>query len=443
MSHTTSYLGTPMQSIPPEILSRIFVECLSGICFPPPAKSEAPLLLGCVCSHWRRVALWTGVSLGERSTRDGLEKDAISAQQWRIRAGPTSGLSFNLNYHGCGDDDHWTNLMNAIIPLHQVWRRIQCLLPLPLAKQILSVIPNAPMLEYLNIANRNIYDQEDIDLRTIPRLQKLVRKMDQPVVQFGASGSQSLREIIIHKVCSTLNLDVCWFLVTQCPNLEVFQAYCYSCDPFTFHHAEVHRHPRLAYLHLEGLYGNPGPFFDKFEAQGLKFMSLKYYGPLIEREHGWRHLTSFLNRSKCKLTHLCLYIPRMSQSDIINCFHATPGLKSLCVDKYPLMTNATIATLKSGEDNLFPELESLCFHDCLRCSPKALEDMIVSRCAINTRKLRKVILYGCEFARYEQLSDAPMIVQCIEGGLQLDNEPSDSYKRQYRTEDPLSVGWTE
>ncbi|TDL17640.1 hypothetical protein BD410DRAFT_794102 [Rickenella mellea] len=58
-------------------------------------------------------------------------------------------------------------------------------------------------------------------------------------------------------------------------------------------------------------------------------------------------------------------------------------------------------------------------------------------------KLRKVSLYGCDFAPYEQLLDAPRIIRCIEEGLQFVIGPSQSYQRQYRMDDPLTIGWTE
>ncbi|TDL17620.1 hypothetical protein BD410DRAFT_882954 [Rickenella mellea] len=258
----------------------------------------------------------------------------------------------------------------------------------------------------------------------MPRLQKLVLRMDAPVIQFGAFGSQSLREVIIHGVCDTLTLDVCWIFITQCPNLEVFQAHCYSYVPFTHHHAATLRHARLEYLHLDVVTADPGPFFDKFEAPDLKFMSLHYYNLLADGEQEWQHLKSFLNRSKCQLKHLAIGVARMSEGDIVNCLHATPGLKSLSLDRYPFMTKAAIISLKlnsqnSVEDNLCPKLETLCFHFGLRCSARALEDMVVSRCTNVTTTLRKVSLYGCHNAPYEELLDAPGIVRCIEEGLQL------------------------
>ncbi|TDL17642.1 hypothetical protein BD410DRAFT_831375 [Rickenella mellea] len=453
-----SYSGTHIQSIPPEILSRIFLECLSGNCFPPPAKSEAPLLLGRVCSHWRSIVLstqelWTSLGLGARYPAGfDLKNDAKSVEQWRIRAGPSSRLSYSLSYphrdsgSEVGDHESWTHLMNAIIRQHQLWRRIQVVIPPSIAEQILSVISNqrAPMLEYLNINTVNIDNPLDINLPAMPRLQKLVLNMDQTALQFAACGSQSLREFIIHSTGPVLSLDVCWLLITQSPSLEVFRAHC---STFTLYHAEIHRHTRLTYLHLQAQF-DPGPFFDKIEAPKLNFMKLQYTRYMVDYyECGWPHLTSFLNRSKCQLAHLHLGVGEMSQVDIVNCFHATPGLKSLCVDIWPHMREATINTLKShtlnsGGDTLCPELESLCFFT-LRCSLKALEDMIVSRCTNVATKLRKVSLYDYGSAPYEQLLVAPRIVRCIEEGLQLIIGPSDSYKGQYRSDDPLTEGWTE
>ncbi|TDL17633.1 hypothetical protein BD410DRAFT_541805 [Rickenella mellea] len=286
-------------------------ECLSGNYFPRPAKSEAPLLLGRVCSYWRSVALsthglWTGISLGKRypDHPEDLAGDANAAMQWRINAGPRAVQSYNLAHHYWGgDEDSLVDLMNIIIPQHQLWRRIQGLLPLPIAKQILSAIPDASVLEYLNIATRNAYHPLDINVHTMHRLQKLVLRMDEPVIQFGACRSQSLREVIIDQVCTAITLDVCWLFIAQCPNLEVFQADCYATDAFTFHHLEILRHAHLTYLHLRAMWAEPGPFIDEIEAPYLKFMTLQYHTIPVMDGWGWPHLTSFLNRSECQLTH--------------------------------------------------------------------------------------------------------------------------------------------
>ncbi|KAF8145981.1 hypothetical protein K438DRAFT_1448547, partial [Mycena galopus ATCC 62051] len=47
----------PVLSLPPEIVSRIFVECLPGHGRVRPSPDAPPLSLAQICRHWREIAL--------------------------------------------------------------------------------------------------------------------------------------------------------------------------------------------------------------------------------------------------------------------------------------------------------------------------------------------------------------------------------------------------
>ncbi|KAJ7209838.1 hypothetical protein C8J57DRAFT_1087325, partial [Mycena rebaudengoi] len=49
----------PVLTLPPEILSRIFVFCLPTDLYPRPSPKTAPLLVAQICGHWREIALET------------------------------------------------------------------------------------------------------------------------------------------------------------------------------------------------------------------------------------------------------------------------------------------------------------------------------------------------------------------------------------------------
>ncbi|TDL25262.1 hypothetical protein BD410DRAFT_717971, partial [Rickenella mellea] len=85
---------TPVESLPFEVLSQIFFECLPENVFPTPSTKVAPTLLTRICRHWRVVALrtpqlWAGLDLGDYPgyTKDAYLKDAMAAEEWRVRAG--------------------------------------------------------------------------------------------------------------------------------------------------------------------------------------------------------------------------------------------------------------------------------------------------------------------------------------------------------------------
>ncbi|KAJ7855416.1 hypothetical protein B0H13DRAFT_1641933, partial [Mycena leptocephala] len=54
-----AHVEYPVLTLPPEITSRIFLECLPGHGRVIPSPDAAPLLLSQICRHWRDVALST------------------------------------------------------------------------------------------------------------------------------------------------------------------------------------------------------------------------------------------------------------------------------------------------------------------------------------------------------------------------------------------------
>jgi hypothetical protein len=61
----------PIEYLPLELLSEIFVVCLPGFMLSCMYSHYAPLLLGQVCQHWRDIAkntpaLWSSISLNLR-----------------------------------------------------------------------------------------------------------------------------------------------------------------------------------------------------------------------------------------------------------------------------------------------------------------------------------------------------------------------------------------
>jgi hypothetical protein len=94
-------LLSPMRRLSPEILQTIFVECLSHppySSYPVLANSDAPLLLGRVCSSWRQIAygcamLWSSIHIAIPDPRTSDEEALLhrlrleATTEWLKRSG--------------------------------------------------------------------------------------------------------------------------------------------------------------------------------------------------------------------------------------------------------------------------------------------------------------------------------------------------------------------
>jgi len=134
-SNTHIALVAPIRRLPPEILSEIFIHCMSPNSFDCKLYDsrnldKAPLLLGQVCSRWRSISLstprlWTSFTLTIRPKY--LKSDVILAKTWLRRAGACP-LSIRLESSG--------RYQNAMRPLMQVfvlhserWQNVYLSLP--------------------------------------------------------------------------------------------------------------------------------------------------------------------------------------------------------------------------------------------------------------------------------------------------------------------------
>jgi hypothetical protein len=80
----------PVLTIPPEIVSRIFVECLPGHGRVRPSPDAPPLSLAQICCHWREISLsscglWASVDM-DRFFSDGTGHEKELLQMWFARA---------------------------------------------------------------------------------------------------------------------------------------------------------------------------------------------------------------------------------------------------------------------------------------------------------------------------------------------------------------------
>lgn len=105
ITHRTKHHNSSMSTLPPEILTEIFVHCLPQEQFPVPSCREAPLLLTHVSSQWRTLALstpelWAALHV---DYKDPVE-DIPATELWLSRSGscPLSlsiAIDFNEQPH--------------------------------------------------------------------------------------------------------------------------------------------------------------------------------------------------------------------------------------------------------------------------------------------------------------------------------------------------------
>ncbi|KAJ7476229.1 hypothetical protein FB451DRAFT_269696 [Mycena latifolia] len=164
----------PVLTLPVEITSQIFVECLPPT--PPSASTfDAPLVLGRVCSRWREIALstpqlWASWSLAI----DGgsLSRVIYSLKLWLERS-KNCPLSIRLHHKDCtsedvnSDDEDWwersADFGGEITPIlgqhYRQWESMEFNMPLSCLRGLSSFVPNGglPFLRHLTLGS----SQED------------------------------------------------------------------------------------------------------------------------------------------------------------------------------------------------------------------------------------------------------------------------------------------
>jgi hypothetical protein len=83
-------LLSPARHLPPDVLQEIFLACLPTDRNAAMSATEAPLLLTCICSAWRALALstpalWTSLHLPLEFVFDG-GPPAVSVKDWLERS---------------------------------------------------------------------------------------------------------------------------------------------------------------------------------------------------------------------------------------------------------------------------------------------------------------------------------------------------------------------
>ncbi|TDL21000.1 hypothetical protein BD410DRAFT_790379 [Rickenella mellea] len=443
-------LRQPAQSLPFDILSRIFIECnaQNEDGFPKLSTRKAPSVLGHICSHWRDVAsathtLWAElhIFLGYRTTHNYL-KAAVAA--WENRAGQLP-LSFHISATSYPDspDARTIAVVDAIMPHRERWKHVGGTLPFEQWSAICSAISNgAPLLEHLNISGyfgRGKFI--DIQLSTAPMLETLVVNANHRLLRLD-SHSQSLRRLSVY---GAEQIECLSYLLWS-SKLEEFELKCGAHNRHINWDKGIVETTRLVSLKLDARF--TPHILDRLRSPLLQILDL-------DCGHTGTSLESFLIRSKPSLKSLRVNVD-IDPGDLFNCLRYAPTLRALRIAYNPELTGLDVERLKLGSnvnENICPALEKMEFDCCIVGDMEYLEEVVLSRwkgppvvAALPSstsgteyaldgsweRSLRHVTLDGCYFEVYTKglvcyFTDRPKIRKCIKEGLVIFEElPSDS-----------------
>jgi len=173
-------LVSPLRRVPPEILQLIFVWCLPQNHNSVMHASEAPVLLGRVCSEWRRISLatpevWASLHIvppnvnfsNPGSSAARFERKRELVKMWLERSGACP-LSISLVWFA-GDSEEevklCASLLEVLVPMCGRWRMLDFQVPLKMFTPFIGLtVEDVPLLEGMSLMdNRTPLDTVAVD----------------------------------------------------------------------------------------------------------------------------------------------------------------------------------------------------------------------------------------------------------------------------------------
>ncbi|THH00360.1 hypothetical protein EW145_g7091 [Phellinidium pouzarii] len=429
--------------LPTELLSLIFLECFyldlddpSLECIKP-SRTNTPLTLTWVCSHWRQVALslpllWTNIALESGSPPSHAAAQLL--ELYLSRSGDMLPLHFRLDYSKADYEEvnpsndfsiaekarreaYSTGMRRLAHILERVrlrWRflAVSGNVIEALDDFLQSLVLGAPKLSYLLISTDSIDfgEQERVlNLERCPRLQCIVIHCPKLLLDpFTMPNLQHMYSLDLSWSQSQLDALV-W--LESCPNLEDLSIDFIPTDVFMQSNAFPLTLSHLTQFELE-LFCNgedPSSFLDILSFPGLRNFTLKMEGAVqLGPENQWRRVIEFLQRSEgAPLEALELLGTPLNPQEFMEILQMTPGLRKLVFDG--ILATAEILDRLSGPAALTPsidseyevvdmnsiriplcpKLETLELHNYSQ-PPLALADMALSRCQLSTTAQARV-----------------------------------------------------
>ncbi|TDL20837.1 hypothetical protein BD410DRAFT_359575 [Rickenella mellea] len=441
---TSTITGVGCASLPFDMLSKVFFDCLPDGGFPGFSRKEAPLLLCRVCRHWRTVALashllWAKLTIRKHSNGTIVTTPSLAIGVWISRAGQCT-LSFRfVNFEFSFEER--IGIITSILPYRKRWEHLEGHL---IGQQWLTIrsaiSEGAPLLQYIDISLPP-FENNDPEMRL--------------------SATPVLRSLILHSHHNILGLEACTrtlqLLSVYVRNLDECLSYLVHC-------------PSLKFAKLKGNFPVTSPTpegFRTLEMQQILTLKLhvSFAGPLLDRLHSpvleslcfgsldaGFVVSSFISRCSPPLATLIIFdsAENFSSNDLLDCLRCCPSLTFLIVRNRMWLGNTDMDQLQLGSErdkNICPRLEQIYLSCCGRGNMSHVEDMVLSRwkgaddvvssasldCTSAQsyrweRNLRQISLDTCDFEDYSSNQSIyfikrPKIAKCIEEGLFILEEP--------------------
>lgn len=174
MAHAA--LLSPFRRIPPDILQLIFVFCLPSRRNAVMHVSEAPVLLGRICSEWRRLSLatpevWSSLHIvppGMNCTNSAaarFQNKRESIQMWLARSGACPLRVSFVWFAGDTEDETKLcgSLLEVLVPECHRWRTLDFQVPLTMFKPFTGLtVSDVPLLEGMSLIDNKIHLDSDV-----------------------------------------------------------------------------------------------------------------------------------------------------------------------------------------------------------------------------------------------------------------------------------------
>ncbi|KAJ6512366.1 hypothetical protein DFH09DRAFT_1288284 [Mycena vulgaris] len=310
----------PIVTLPNEITSRIFIDCLPSHGRVRPSPHTAPLILVQICRQWREIALstcqlWSSIFL-QISSMDG-DRAHNLLEHWISRAkGHPLSLGLHTNYQALPP------AVLALLPSRSVqikWLELH-LIPGEF-RQLFTPHTPFPLLHHLAISHPSDGTLGGL-LKYIPGLReiRLLGEITKIRLSLPLLTSIEIRDSIsANKFLTVLNAY---------PLLEHLKC-TVSGRPSSTGAPKPTTYPQLRSLVLGdgmgmGFYGGPRSFFvlDLLTLPNLRRLEL-----LDESKP--KTVLSFLSRSRCVIDHFLINIDDCREKDINKWLQAFPALTSL------------------------------------------------------------------------------------------------------------------
>ncbi|KAJ6551502.1 hypothetical protein B0H19DRAFT_171959 [Mycena capillaripes] len=337
----------PVLTLPPEVVSEIFIHCLSDT----RARlnvAEAPLLLCNVCRAWRDIAiatppLWSSLELTFKFSLFGTNfLDLLDL--WLSRTG-SHRLSLSVCYdeYTSGKRRHQLNQLVMLLMRHsEQWADVE--LKLPDASEFHHFKGEFPALETLSVAHPVEPPTYPVtSFAHAPRLTTVQLSLGcalEPLVLPWA-------QLKVLK-CESLYVDDCLKLLRETTQIVELTVYLREDGPTPS--ARLLLLPTLRSLHL---------LREECHIDLLQYLTL----PSLEKlsisfqEHDIPRFVSFLSRSACALRYIIFDAWAFNQAELLQCFEAMPALQELKLWRPRCFTDALLHQLSLAD--VLPNLKTL------------------------------------------------------------------------------------